>query len=258
MLSTNHRMPKRPFPLAAFVAAFAVRRPCSPAHARNLPQRELRRHRLHRLQLRLRQTDDVRMFWGNGEGEPYHRSPRWRRLWCGQGLTLNFAINGGMYGDDFCPIGLYVENGQEAHRRQHQDVTGTRPIFTRSRTASFIWRGQGGCGDDRRVCRSRRPTREFATQSGPMLVIDGKIHPASSKARLTQEPRRGRRQQPDGGALRHHGGRVSFDHFARFFRDGLGCENALFLDGTHLRHLCAGTRPRRCLVGYGPIIGVVN
>ena len=83
-----------------------------------------------------------------------------------------------------------------------------------------------------RFARSRSPTREFATQSGPMLVIDGKIHPGfiEGSTRLKRRNGVGVRARPrcTSSITETH---VNFDQFARFFRDRLGCDNALFLDG---------------------------
>jgi uncharacterized protein YigE (DUF2233 family) len=55
--------------------------------------------------------------------------------------------------------------------------------------------------------------------------------------------------------------RVNFHDFARFFRDGLGCENALFLDGGSAPGLYAPELERNDAPGhggYGPIIAVVE
>jgi uncharacterized protein YigE (DUF2233 family) len=55
--------------------------------------------------------------------------------------------------------------------------------------------------------------------------------------------------------------RVSFYEFARFFRDGLGCRNALFLDGGAAPGLYAPDLARNDAPahgGYGPIIAVVK
>ncbi|MGZ8347907.1 MAG: phosphodiester glycosidase family protein, partial [Allosphingosinicella sp.] len=87
-----------------------------------------------------------------------------------------------------------------------------------------------------RIVRSQdwRPgSARWATQSGPLLVIGGRLHP---------------RFDADGSSLNIRNGvgvadadtawfaisetPVSFGRFARFFRDGLGCPDALFLDGT--------------------------
>jgi uncharacterized protein YigE (DUF2233 family) len=51
---------------------------------------------------------------------------------------------------------------------------------------------------------------------------------------------------------------VTFDAFARLFRDGLGCQNALFLDGS-VSSLYAPDLNRDDEPGpIGPIVGVVQ
>ena len=51
---------------------------------------------------------------------------------------------------------------------------------------------------------------------------------------------------------------VTFDTFARLFRDGLGCQNALFLDGSvsslYAPELSRDDEPE----AIGPIVGVVQ
>ena len=50
-----------------------------------------------------------------------------------------------------------------------------------------------------------RRRRRFATQSGPMLVIDGKIHPAFIEDSTDRKPRNGVGvSSPTEGAFRHH------------------------------------------------------
>src|SRR6187401_160604 len=74
--------------------------------------------------------------------------------------------------------------------------------------------------------------RRISRLSGPMLLINGKIHPAFIVNSTDRKPR-------DGVGLSSRNeiyfvitkSWVSFYDFARFFRDRLGCSNALFLDG---------------------------
>jgi uncharacterized protein YigE (DUF2233 family) len=78
---------------------------------------------------------------------------------------------------------------------------------------------------------AERPIAKFATQSGPMLVTDGMIHPAFIVGSTDRKPRNGVGvSSPTQVHFVITKGRVNFHEFARFFRDGLGC-NALFLDG---------------------------
>jgi uncharacterized protein YigE (DUF2233 family) len=95
-----------------------------------------------------------------------------------------------------------------------------------------------------------------------MLVIDGAIHPAFI-------PGSGDRKERDGVGITsptmvHFAisqGSVNFYEFALFFRDRLGCQSALFLDGGSAPGLYAPELDRIDAPshgGYGPIIGVVE
>ena len=79
----------------------------------------------------------------------------------------------------------------------------------------------------------REPDPYWATQSGPMLVIDGELHPRFAEDGASRLMRNGVGAR-DGRTAYFviSGGFVSFGRFARFFRDELGCTDALFLDGS--------------------------
>lgn len=98
----------------------------------------------------------------------------------------------------------------------------------------------------------------WATQSGPMLVIEGELHP---------------KIDPEGKSLhiRHGVGAcgpttaqfvisedpVSFGRFARLFRNELGCANALYLDGAVSSLWESGAR-QDDRSGLGPLVAVFN
>jgi uncharacterized protein YigE (DUF2233 family) len=73
----------------------------------------------------------------------------------------------------------------------------------------------------------------LATQSGPMLVIAGKIHPRFEPDGMSRYIRNGVGIAPDGKPLFVISeDPVSFGKFARLFRDRLKARDALFLDGS--------------------------
>jgi uncharacterized protein YigE (DUF2233 family) len=93
-------------------------------------------------------------------------------------------------------------------------------------------------------------------------VVHGAIHPAFIVNSTDRKPRNG---VGVSGPTQVHfvitKGSVSFDEFARFFRDDLGCRNALFLDGGAAPGLYAPELDRDDAPGhggYGPIIAVVK
>jgi len=67
-----------------------------------------------------------------------------------------------------------------------------------------------------------------------MLVIEGAIHPAFLPDGTSRKIRDGIGVRDDGHVVVVAIARnpVNFDSFARLFRDELGCDDALFLDGT--------------------------
>ncbi|HEY0115499.1 MAG TPA: phosphodiester glycosidase family protein [Allosphingosinicella sp.] len=143
--------------------------------------------------------------------------------------ALRFAMNAGMYDRAGRPIGLYVEEGRER-----------RAINTRNASGNFHLKPNGvfSVDADGRVAvtvseRFRGGAQvRWATQSGPMLVIDGALHPRFSENGASLHVRNGVGvADPDTAWFAISEEPVSFGRFARLFRDRLGCRNALFLDG---------------------------
>jgi len=168
-----------------------------------------------------------------------------------------FAMNGGMYDDDGKPIGYYVEGGQRQHELNRADGPGNFHL-----KPNGVFFGTGGSWQVLSADRffsdiSERP--EFGTQSGPMLVVDGEIHPEITEngpSRLTRNA-----VGVDAGGKAHFvitRGAVSFGVLARYFRDELKTPNALFLDGTvsSLWDPAAGRMDG--LAPLGPLIVVQN
>ena len=107
------------------------------------------------------------------------------------------------------------------------------------------------------------PTKaDYATQSGPMLVIDGAIHPAFIVGSTDRKPRSGVGiASPTSVQFVISKSWVSFYDFASFFRDELRCRNALFLDGGIAAGIYSPELKRDDPPGhggYGPIVAVVD
>ena len=142
-----------------------------------------------------------------------------------------FAVNAGMYHEDFTPVGLHIENGSEQSPINLADAEGN---FFLKPNGVFYVDEQGNAGVVESTAFSTAGIKpKLATQSGPMLVIDGKIHPRFEENGTSRHIRNG--VGADGGkraVFAISRGPVSLGSFARLFRDALECKNALFFDGT--------------------------
>lgn len=209
--------------------------------------------------------DDLRLFWRNADGQPYRSFSALAQALAEDGKTLRFAMNAGMYTADFAPLGLYVEDGRElvhANTRDADHSTGSVPNFYKKPNGVFFLTADsaGVLATEDFLADKRKVV--FATQSGPLLVLDGQLHPALIEG-STDRTRRSGVGVCEGGIVRFAAseGPVNFHEFARFFRDGLACPNALFLDGGRgvgLYDPELGRNDFSWHGGYGPMVGLVE
>jgi len=140
------------------------------------------------------------------------------------------AMNAGMYHADFSPVGLYVEDGKEFAGLNTENGEGN--FFMKPNGVFFIDEdGQPGVLETNAYAAAGvRPS--FATQSGPMLVVDGDLHGRFEPDGESRYIRNGVGVNEAGRVvLAISRGPVSLGRFARLFRDALACRNALFFDG---------------------------
>ena len=139
-----------------------------------------------------------------------------------------FLMNAGMYHADLSPVGLYVEDGVQAAPL----VKGASPGNFGLVPNGVFWidGGQAGVEETGAFAASGR-TPAFATQSGPMLIIDGAIHPKFIATSTSEKLRNGVGVAGDEVIFMLSRDPVNFHRFARAFARR-GADNALFLDGT--------------------------
>lgn len=177
----------------------------------------------------------LRLYWKNDAGEPYRYFSRLTDAIDRDGKTLQFAINAGMYDDDYAPVGLYVENGKEqkpVNTSRSKVTKGPVPNFYKKPNGVFyIDRAKAGILPTAQFIK-RKPAVQFATQSGPMLVIENKLNPILIKG-SADVTRRSGVGVCEGNVVRLaiSDTAVNFYDFARLFQQYLKCPNALFLDG---------------------------
>ena len=175
--------------------------------------------------------DRVGLAVAGADGAPLRSFAALERTLAGRAREVRFAVNAGMYDGAGRPVGLHVERGRTL-----------KPLNVRRGPGNFHLLPNGVFAVDRdgrmAVVESRRFRRRAggtwtATQSGPMLVVAGRLHPrfdADGPSRLIRNGVGVRGPGLAFAAIAEEP--VSFGRFARLFRDGLGCPDALFLDGS--------------------------
>ncbi|MEM1274292.1 MAG: phosphodiester glycosidase family protein [Pseudomonadota bacterium] len=199
--------------------------------------------------------DDLRLFLRDEQGEILGSFNRVEAT-LPDGARLGLAMNAGMFHDDRGPVGLYVEDGQQEMRL----ITSPGPG-----NFGLLPNGVFCIAEDRAfVIESLRyaetaPFCQYASQSGPMLVIDGALHPRFLAESDSLNIRNGVGTDRAGQrvVLAISDEPVNFHHFARLFRDYLSLPNALYFDGRVSRLYAPeiGRSDRGWPVG--PIIGTV-
>jgi uncharacterized protein YigE (DUF2233 family) len=200
--------------------------------------------------------DSIRLFLRASDGERYGGFDRLAADLARRGGELIFAMNAGMYDPGYEPVGLYVEDGKLLRPANTRDGAGNFHL----KPNGVFWVGKNSIGVTETARFLARPPKAFyATQSGPMLVIAGRIHPKIHAEGTSRKVRNGV------GIASGHIVRfaisnepVTFHEFASLFRDRLECPDALFLDGS-ISSLYAPSLGRDDrLLPLGPMIGVIK
>lgn len=179
-------------------------------------------------------TDHLELHWKDEGGQALAGIDGLRRWGDAQGRSLLFAANAGIYDRLQRPLGLHVEEGHTLRELNTVQAAG--------RSGNFAMQPNGVFYVDRaghaevmttQHWRERKPSARIATQSGPMLLVDGEINPNFDDQSDSRKWRSGVcARKPGLVEFAVSEAPVTFHAFARLFRDVLGCRDALYLDGT--------------------------
>ena len=161
-----------------------------------------------------------------------------------------------MYHADRSPVGMYVENFKEFSPLINREEPGNFGLLP---NGVFCFNKKEFLILETESFATSRIQCQYATQSGPLLVIDGKIHPKFIKDGTSKFVRSGVGISRDGSEAIFliSNQAVNFYHFASTFLDHLKIDNALYLDGNISR--LYSPKLNRIDFGFdiGPIIAVV-
>ncbi|MER0236872.1 phosphodiester glycosidase family protein [Fulvimarina sp. MAC8] len=163
----------------------------------------------------------------DGAGKPYETFEKAAASLSGD---VALAMNAGMYHEDRGPVGLTVQEGQTVKKAVLG--TGSGNFSMRPNGVFYIENGRAFVRETERYLKENH-TPELATQSGPMLLIDGKVHPRFIPDSDSRYVRNGVGVSEDGRTVYLALTRkpINFYDFALFFRDTVSVEDALFFDG---------------------------
>lgn len=214
-----------------FIAAIAFILSPSPSQAQGRScasvEHEAERYIVCTVDLKVQRLE---LFWRAPNGEPFGSLSSLNRHLQGRGDKPLFSMNAGMYHAELDPVGLYVENGRE--RVKASTSNGPGNFHLKPNGVFFVANGKAGVMETGQFLR-RGPKPDIATQSGPMLVINNKLHPKFPSEGVSRKVRNGVGvKNGDTVIFAISEGPVTFTAFAKLFRDTLETPNALFLDGS--------------------------
>ncbi|MBD2768615.1 phosphodiester glycosidase family protein [Hymenobacter sp. BT664] len=175
----------------------------------------------------LRRTT-CQLYWKDDKNRRF-QSLRGLKSWLdARGQKLLFAMNAGMFDAAYAPQGLFIQDGRTI-----------KPLDTATGHGNFYLKPNGvfylTTKGSARICKTEdflsTGAVTYATQSGPLLVIDGDIHPAFQPGSANVQIRNGVGILPDQRLLLAMSkAPINFYDFANYFRRA-GCRQALYLDG---------------------------
>lgn len=203
-------------------------------------------------------TDRIQLFLKHPDGALIGDFARLKDELVKDGKQLKFAMNAGMYHQDRRPVGLYVENGIKTGRLQKRASNDNFGLLPNG----VLWIDEAeadvSATSDFEKRFDKQILPKYVTQSGPMLVIDGKLHKTFKPDSTSLNIRNGVGIDADKSQLYFviSDVRVNFHTFARFFLDELKTPNALYLDGSVSKLYSTDLGREDTGTQMGPIVGV--
>jgi uncharacterized protein YigE (DUF2233 family) len=196
---------------------------------------------------------NVQFYWKNDSNENFKRIGNLQNWLTKKNKKLTFAMNAGMYKKDNSPQGLYVENRKVL--AEIDTINGNGNFYLKPNGIFYITTNNAAFISTTNNFH-KTDTVKFATQSGPMLVINGKIHPAFIKGSPNLNIRNGVGILPDNRIIFAMSKReINFYDFAYYFKS-MGCTNALYLDGYVSRTYLPEKKWEQLDGDFGVIIGI--
>ena len=198
---------------------------------------------------------NLEFFWKNEKGEHFKNAENLISWLKSKNKKLLFSTNGGMYKKDNSPQGLYVE--KTITKSEIDTSNGNGNFYLKPNGIFYLTTDKNPI-----ICKTEDFVNngmiKYATQSGPMLVIDGEIHAAFKKNSTNLNIRNGVGILPNNQIIfAISKKKINFYDFAEYFKK-LGCKKALYLDGFVSRTYLPEKNWKQIDGNFGVIIGVTE
>jgi uncharacterized protein YigE (DUF2233 family) len=199
----------------------------------------------------------IQMFWKDANSSIYQRFSRVNAQVEKEGRVLKMATNGGIYMKDNSPLGLYVEQGVQ-RKKINKSKNEYGNFYLQPNGVFYVTDSSAHIVPTDKYERYKRGVR-YATQSGPMLVVNGEINKKFDKDSKHNNIRNGVGVTKDGKVYFIISNQpLSLHAFASFFKEGLECHNALYLDGAISKMYLPDLNRMQLDGNFGVIIGIVE
>lgn len=171
---------------------------------------------------------NLQFYWKDNTGQAFKSIANLKTWLDTNGHQLIFAMNGGMYKSGNLPQGLYIENF--ATLAALDTLTGKGNFYLNPNGVFYIL-----TDNTTGICKTKQFENngnvKYATQSGPMLLVDGQINSLFVNGSKNLNIRNGVGILSNNKTLFAMSKKeINFYDFAKYFKNK-GCKNALYLDG---------------------------
>ena len=198
---------------------------------------------------------NVELFWKDDSGNILGSIKNLKSYVESKNKHLRFAMNGGMYMENQSALGLFIQHQNQI--KKINTATGNGNFYMKPNGIFYITTNKKAF-----VCTTEKfkmnSDIDYATQSGPMLLIDGKVNSLFSATSKNTYVRNGVGIMADGKIVfmisKYP---VTFYDLASQFKEA-GCTNALYLDGFVSRMYSPENHIEQLDGNFGVMIGVTD